>query len=142
MTVAERTGRANASISGQAAYVPPTTTLRSDALLVSRSSQPDSWDGRIDDLLKIRTLEDGWDGAGASAPGTELVDSALLLARNFRDRGYDAPSRIVAGVNGTVLFEWQDDGVYEELEVTAPFQAEMMRVVPGRPAEHWTITGG
>jgi hypothetical protein len=91
-------------------------------------------------LAMFRSLEDSWDGAGATAPPSALVESAILLAQFLRGRGYDAPSRVVPGVNGTVLLEWQHDGIYEELEVTEPFRAEAMRAAHGQPAEHWNLT--
>jgi hypothetical protein len=141
MMVAERTRSVNASLACQMACIRPTASLGLAALLIGCSSEPDAWEARIHDLLKIRSLEDDWDGAGAVAPPPDLVDSAIILAQILRDRGYDAPSRIVPGVNGTVLFEWQHDGIYEELEVTEPLLAEVMQIVPGQPAEHWILSG-
>jgi hypothetical protein len=84
-------------------------------LLGARSGKPDLWPKRLDELMTIRTLTDDWDGLGAKAPSTELVDSAIILADGFLRAGIEAPSRVVAGVNGTVILEWQRDGVYTEI---------------------------
>jgi hypothetical protein len=116
-------------------FVPPATSgLEDDALLVKRPHQPDEWGQRIDDLLDIRRMEDDWDGLGAPAPATALVDSALLLAQILRQERWLPPCRIVAGLTGTVLFEWQGaGGEYAELEVTRPRHGEWVRMVPGEP---------
>jgi hypothetical protein len=118
---------------------PPTRPLEKDAFLYARTPEPDAWSQRLDDLLQIRLLEDDWDGQGAKAPSTELVDSAIGLAEIFRQQGQDAPCRIVPGVNGTVLFEWQHGDMYEEIEVLRPFYAEGIRIVPGQEPVHWVV---
>ncbi len=95
------------------------------------------WNDRIDDLLDIRRLTDDWDGLGAPAPKPRLVDSAIMLAGWMRGRGVLPPARIVPGLTGTVLFEWQPGpGDYVEVEVTEPFTAELTVLRDGRPPEH------
>jgi hypothetical protein len=42
----------------------------------------------------------------------------------------------MAGPNGTVVFNWQDEGGYLDAEVTRPHYVEWMQIVPGRPARH------
>jgi hypothetical protein len=129
MTVASRSAKTTQW------FVPsPTSGLEDDALLIKRPPQSDEWGQRIDELLDIRRMEDDWDGLGAPAPSTALVDSALSLAQILRQDRDPPPCRIVAGLTGTVLFEWQDaDGRYSELEVTAPHLAEWVQIVPGKP---------
>jgi hypothetical protein len=112
---------------------PPTSGLDSDALLVSRPPQGDGWSQHIDELLDMLRMEDDWDGLGAPAPAPALVDSSLSLALLLREDKWTAPSRVVPGVTGTVLFEWQDaDGGYYEIEVTRPGFAEWVRMLPGQ----------
>ena len=132
-------GSANASTASEPNHAPPTTGVEDAALLVTRQDRSDRWSCRIDELLAIRSLADDWDGQAAKAPSTELVDSALVLAVAFRRGGAEAPSRIVPGVNGTLVFEWQAGEEYCEIEVTRPYHAEGLRVVPGQPPEHWVI---
>jgi hypothetical protein len=119
--------------------IPPTSVLDEDALLANRPTQPDPWSERIDELLDIRRMEDDWDGMGAPAPTLPLVDSALLLAQLLRQNKYVPPCRIVAGVTGTVIFEWQSDGIYSELEVTGPRRAEGIRMAPDQKTETFAV---
>jgi hypothetical protein len=100
----------------------------------------DKWNERIDKLLEIRRLEDDWDGQGADAPSPALVDSAIVLAQILRQNGVETPCRVVAGVNGTVILEWQEGkDTYTEIEVVEPYKADGFRVAPGQEPEHWTI---
>ena len=122
--------------------LPSTSALEPAALLVERSASPISWTAIIDDLLALRLLEDDWDGQGAKAPSTALVDSAIVLSQLFRRQGCLAPSRVVAGVNGTVILEWQADESYFEIEVTTPYEARATRMTPGQPSEEWDLSGG
>jgi hypothetical protein len=118
----------------------PTSGIESDALLVKRPSQTDLWKQRIDDLLDVRRMEDDWDGLGAPAPSVALVDSALQLVQIMKDNCFQAPCRVVAGLTGTVLFEWQSQGgAYLELEVTRPQQAEWTCMIPGKQTETGSI---
>jgi hypothetical protein len=84
------------------------------------------WNERIDDLLAIRQLEDGWDGQGSPAPSVEVVDSALVLALLLRKEGIAPPDGVVQGPRGAVHFDWQPpDGKYVELEVVKPYLAHV-----------------
>jgi hypothetical protein len=85
-------------------------------------------------------LDDDWDGLGAKAPSHELVASAVGLAHLLNERGVNPPQRVVAGIEGSVIFEWQlPDGTHEEVEIVRPLYAEVMLVEPGQPARHWTL---
>ena len=139
MTTLKHPLRIDASTASEWNNVACTTGGDAAALLVTRSDRDDFWNSRIDGLLAIRSLANDWDGQGAQAPSTELVDSALLLAQDLRLSGAEPPDRIVSGVNGTVIFEWQDGEEYCEIEVTRPYHAECLRLVPGQPAETWII---
>ncbi len=98
------------------------------------------WEPHILKLHEFHHLGDNWDGAGAKAPSPELLLSAGALAYVFHNQGTPPPSRVVPGLDGTVLFEWQfPDGGYGEVEVVRPWFAEVMLVEPGQPAEHWTL---
>lgn len=99
-----------------------------------------SWEQILNDLLALGQLGPDWDGQGAAAPSTELLESARALTQRLLDEGVEAPSCVVAGVNGTVLFEWQaEDGEYAELEVTQPYRADAYWMAPGQPTLHWEI---
>jgi hypothetical protein len=86
------------------------------------------WDDLIDRLLALHVLEDDWDGQGTSAPDPGVIHFALRLAVQFREAGKPPADRVLAGVNGTVFFEWHTAAAYTEIEVVAPGRAEGRRV--------------
>lgn len=115
-------------------FIPPPSERRDDAPHAEPPHPLDEWEERIDELLDIRRLPDDWDGLGASAPPTAVVDSALALAQLLRRKGCPAPCRILAGLTGAVLFEWQnEEGSYSELEMSAPGRADWILMIPGQP---------
>lgn len=98
------------------------------------------WEPYVQQIVQFQHLGDDWDGAGAKSPADELLISAIALANVFGIQGVPPPSRVVPGLDGTVLFEWQlPDGVHAEVEVVRPFFAEVMLIEPGQPARHWTL---
>lgn len=98
------------------------------------------WAERIDELLSIRQLEDDWDGQGAPAPTSEVVDSALVLALLLKKEGIAPPSLVAQGPSGGVHFDWlPGGGKYVELRVLHPYQAEILVHVPGSPTRLFTL---
>jgi len=89
------------------------------------------WTAEIDELLRIRNLEDNWDGEGSKAPSVELVDGAIMLTKSFNENGLPTPDRVHASVNGTIYFEWHTPASYMEIEVVSPTRAECRRVNNG-----------
>jgi hypothetical protein len=98
------------------------------------------WEPAINSIITFQYLGDDWDGLGAKAPSSELLESAISLAYLLCDKGVPPPSRVVPGLEGEVLLEWQEtDGTYTDVEIVRPFFAEVMLVEPGKPAKHWTL---
>jgi hypothetical protein len=98
------------------------------------------WQPAIQKIIGFQHLEDDWDDSGAKAPSRELLDSAVALACALCKTGMEPPSRVVPGVTGTVLLEWQlPDGTYGEVEIVRPLFAEVMMIQPGRPPKLWTL---
>lgn len=116
----------------------PTQPLCESGTLVAsgESIGSDPWAQRIDELLRIRGLEDDWDGEGTEAPDHALVDGAITLALKLRANAYHPADRVIAGVNGTVIFEWFTHGGYVEVEVTSPVDVEIRRVEKQATATH------
>lgn len=89
------------------------------------------WNRLIDELLRIRNLNDDWDGEGTAAPHSALVDGAIALALFLKGDDYTPADRVITGVNGTVYFEWHLPEGYQEIEVTSPIDAECRWVRKG-----------
>lgn len=131
MVVATLCRPVNASTVGRA--IPPDEPADRPALLSEGRDDTANWCEAIETLLQLRLLEDDWDGLGAPAPSTALVDSALSLAQILRQQRFPPPCRVVAGLTGTVLFEWQSaGGGYFEVEMTQPRQVEWVLMVLGQ----------
>jgi hypothetical protein len=112
-----------------------------DTLLTERARhEPDRWDQTTGDLLRMLTLSNDWNGLGAEAPSREIVESSIRFAQGLRQTGCLSPSRVGAGPNGTILFEWQLEDVYVEAEITKPFLAEWMILEPGLSPRNWEVT--
>jgi hypothetical protein len=103
-----------------------TMPMNESALLAPSAGTltPRPWRPAIDDLLAIRSLEDDWDGQGSPAPHPAIVDAALWFAQSIEESGFPSPDFAVAGVNGTVIFEWHLATGYLEIEVVSPDTAE------------------
>ena len=64
-------------------------------------------------------LGDDWDGQGAPAVHKDAVAWARKAAQCMAACGFTAPDRVVAGVGGTIHFEWRDAaGHYFEVEAS------------------------
>jgi len=125
------------SASGASAYsrsACPTFSSWDDAIAFSadeRESSGRSWSAIIDELLRIRRLEDDWDGEGSEAPHPALVDGAITLAQYLRAKGNPPPDRVHASVNATIYLEWHTPLGYTEIEVVSPLEAELRSVRKG-----------
>jgi hypothetical protein len=109
----------------------PAVDLRADA---------GPWWPAVQKIADFQHLGDDWDGFGAKVPSRELLETAIGLAYVFNQKGVDPAHRVVPGVDGTVIFEWQDPGGgYTEVEVVRPLYAEGMMIEPGKAPVHWTI---
>lgn len=93
------------------------------------------WKQRESELLAIRKYQEDWDGFGAEAPDTRLVDTAISFLHLLRVRGEDPPMRATLSPDGHVAIEWQMAGNYRRAELLNYRETEWMRVAPGRPTE-------
>jgi hypothetical protein len=119
----------------------PTSHVLDERALQTGRSGADVWNGTIDELRRLRTYEDGWDGDGAVAPPPELVDSAIRLARDLNQDRVSPPTCVLPGVNGTVVFEWVTARSRLEIEFVEPYLAEVTDVVDGAVTDHWVLVG-
>ena len=103
---------------------------------------PAVWQRVIEELQRIATLTDDWDGQGAEAPAHEAVDWAMDWVREMRRyRHALPPSRAVPGVAGEVYLEWQGESFYVVAEITSPARVEWTLSLPGQPNRHWLTEG-
>lgn len=111
------------------------TSIESD----TESGWSNRMEGLIQELEHIRLFQDNWDGEGAEAPKTELVDSAIdLLGSLQSQRTLPPPTRMAASPAGDIILEWQlEHSVYLEAEIVEPFHVEWMLELPFRPTQHW-----
>jgi len=109
-----------------------------DLLTSLGTDEIELWLAAEQQLIEIAQLEDDWDGLGAEAPEPEILESAIELLSNLRSiHRSPPPVHIVASANGTILFEWQGEGFYSEVEVVEPGHAACMAQSAGGPVTHW-----
>lgn len=79
-----------------------------------------TWD-QVSNAIDALPNEDDWDGAGSPAPLPLAIDAAYAVANRLRldDGTLGAPDRVIASVNGEVIFEWHDQDEYRELRISA-----------------------
>ena len=113
------------------------TTGRTPPAL-SPAGMNDAWDRTLNDLLRLRGLEDNWDGQGATAPNPANVDAATAWIQQMRrwERALP-PARVVPGVLGEVHVVWQREAVYLDAEISDPHQVEWLLSLPGEPTRQW-----
>lgn len=107
------------------------------SLSSTKASARSTWSSAEERLLSLRRLGDNWDGMDASAPEPEVVDVALRFLKHQRERGADAPSRVSAGPNGEIAFEWQFEGIVLHAEIDEPGKILWILKEPGNPATSW-----
>lgn len=97
----------------------------------TREFAKSAWNDLIDALRAMRSLKDDWDGDGSVAPTSALIEGAIRLANGFKSDNHPPADRVLAGVNGTICFEWHKALGYEEVEVVSPCEAEQRKVTSG-----------
>jgi hypothetical protein len=99
-----------------------------------------SWEPVFQKIAAFQYLGENWDGLGAVAPTHALLESAIGLAHVFSERGVHPPQTVVAGLDGSVNFEWQEpDGTIAEVEIDRPFHAEVVLMEPGKEPKFWAL---
>ena len=83
------------------------------------------WETVIDELLRMRELQDDWDGEGSIAPEKALVDDVTSYTYWRKKENELAPARVIATVNGTICLEWTINGLFIEYEFVEPDRVEV-----------------
>lgn len=104
------------------------------------SAPQDDWGSQVQHLAEIRQLRDGWDGDDAVAPDPELVESAAQFLMDQRRRNLPAPTRIIPTPDGIIIIEWRSDGFLATLELSRPYEGDLLTQWAGYPSEFRTLS--
>jgi hypothetical protein len=108
----------------------PSIAKRS-SLACSATRSQTRWRSVFAAINAMAELSDDWDGDGAIAPPAQVLKNASRIAEILQSNDEPVPMRVVPTVNGTVVFEWNLTGLYQEVEVEDGSSATLRRVVPG-----------
>ncbi|MDX1962164.1 MAG: hypothetical protein SFX18_03360 [Pirellulales bacterium] len=82
------------------------------------------WEDRLRAVDAMRQLCDDWDGQAAQAPGEAVVSLTLATLQELITNLYPAPTIVSAGVNGTIVCEWNMAESTIELEIETDLRRE------------------
>ncbi len=102
------------------------------------AQKPQDWQKTIDELLRIRTLGEDWDGQGASGPAPANVDAALNWVNQMRawDQAI-CPTKVMAGADGEMHLVWQNDSLYLDAEIATPNAIAWLVSIKGQATRQW-----
>src|SRR3990172_2252525 len=98
----------------------------SNAATTLLDTDSDNWVKSFQRLNNLRALQDNWNGEGAVSPDQSTSEAASKWLSDLYNQGNQpAPTTILASVNGSIIFNWQENN-YIELEFLGGLQAEFM----------------
>jgi len=103
----------------------PNQSTPSGAVIFTKSDLDcvdEDWDTIIIAVREFAELKEDWDGNHSVPPDADLIFMAVKLACQLKEFSNPAPSRVIAGVNGSISFEFGGD-IFTEIEVVTPFEA-------------------
>jgi hypothetical protein len=101
------------------------------------AKKPDpEWAKAIDYLKGLRN-HPAPDGESEPVPA-DIIDAAAHLAYGLSYHDYLPPQRVLAGVNGTIYFEWHGGGtcIYQEIEIDHPESWRGYKLKLGGESQH------
>ena len=98
-----------------------------------------TWAQVMQVLIALRSLNDDWDGEGSEAPRPAAIAMAAQVAGSLEAHGAPVPTTATATRSGGILFGWEREADYTEIEVVGPDRVEWMVIAPGSPAMHGEI---
>src|SRR5262245_8843745 len=113
------TARADAQISLASPLVAEPKAAGTASDLAPSPAVETQWDLVLDELRRLRSLEDDWDGQGALALDPANVDQALAWVQEMR-RWHRAlpPTSVLPGTLGEVILEWRGDAYHVAAEIS------------------------
>ena len=98
-----------------------------------------TWGQVTQALVAMRSLNDDWDGEGSEAPRLPAITMAVQVAGVLEAHGAPVPTTATATRSGGILFGWEHEADYKEIEVVGPHRVEWMVIDPGSQAIHGEI---
>lgn len=107
--------------------------FESETFLLDKDLCEDEYFEFLGNWLKIRhqlgqlaSLEENWDGDGASPLDEAIIESVECWFDSLQHAKTNAPTRIVADPDGAVVVEWLEADSYYEVEFSVPYKGEWM----------------
>jgi hypothetical protein len=117
----------------------PGATARGARNILMDDEWATSWAKLARKLSAIGSLKDDWDGLGASAPSPEVKQAADRLFANRRQYDpYTPPNRIIAGPDGSIVFEWRLGLSGLQMQIDEPGQVTFVLESPGEEPHIWS----
>lgn len=120
------------------------TTTRS-LRAIDQDASREKWDRCYAFLKKAKHLNANWDGDGAAPPRADVIDSLIFYFQYYLEKtaNFPGPTRFAITPDGAVFVEWQEPGIYMDLECSEPGQAEFLTIESDTPPTHdlirWSI---
>jgi len=86
--------------------------------------------------LQLRSVREDWDGDGAYAPASSIIDGILTVIQTDEGRRIlrTPPDSVNALRDGTIALEWHVPNFeHVIMRFDDPFKAQVMKFSPGRP---------
>ena len=99
----------------------------------------DNWLRAYHQLNQLSSLENDWDGDGASPLDQTIIESVGNWLERLRRDEVKAPTRIVADPDGAVVVEWLEADSYFEAEFSEPYKGEWMSSRDAETPQHGEI---
>ena len=92
-------------------------------------------------LRKAKYLASNWDGDEAIPPGSDTVDSLIYYFQFYLvpTAKFPGPTRMAVTPDGALFIEWQEDGLYMDLEATLPGRAEFLIMEDNQPPKQESV---
>jgi hypothetical protein len=98
--------------------------------LYSNIQDRNQWENCFTKLRKIRSYQFDWNDEGAEPLNPEVVALATTVARSMKGNCEPAPSGCIATDEGHVIFIWEDETGYTEVEIDRHLSCTIRRIRP------------
>jgi hypothetical protein len=120
----------NSALMGREQYRQRINSSQSIALY-SNIQDRNQWENCFTKLRKIRSYQFDWNDEGAEPLNSEVVALATTVARLMKGNYEPAPSGCIATDEGHVIFVWEDETGYTEVEIDRHLSCTIRRIRPG-----------